>query len=383
MTEHWVHGSFSAVADGEGDAISRIDVRLHHVALYDCALVDAIAGPPQPSPSEALQLGNLPTVALQPRSGGEFVRVSLRDAVLLRPSYRTVRDEGSRTLTLLSGPLQARLVAPNDHVREAAAAHAAMPPRQPRATPASAIPLAASGATVAPLGCAPLLPLGCGALLLGAGLLLLLAWGATSLRGLWPLLQAAIALGLLALLARLFDRRGCSASRGIRFAFGLAAILPLLAYAAIRGWQATQGECGELPNAWLWWVIVGAAIVGAALVRSLALRIAAAGLLLAAFALRMWIGGGCSDPQVELARVWVEEASTRDQDAERAAMALRGSGGGRLSIDQALRQSWPTSGLCGRKIHFSSDLLFGTDDANLMDRRDDATSSSSHPAEFT
>lgn len=373
----WIRGRFRCAVLGRQAAELRSGGRLHAVQLQDARAEAVVRIEPPPAEAEpgVLFLGRVEPLWICPEGQERWLRVAVAEARLLRPRQRIGRDDGDRSLLLLDGELVGRLVEaeePFAGVTATAGSVVAAPAQiSARSLPVSAGGIDWADAQVgsdAPPGCAPLAtgcavaPLGCLALPLAlAGLLAALAGGAVLSVGLGTL-------GLLLLIAALrwlFGSRGWRwdglrgwGLAGLGWLLGVAAALPpLLAF--------LQGDCPERRAIAL--VLLALAGVASAASEARFARAGVVGLGLLTLALFGFAEHGCSGGGLQKAQEWSTAALVRDDDAERAAK-LQTGGGGRLSIDAALGQSWPPGSVCGRTIHFSGDLLFGHDEATLQRR---------------
>ncbi|MEY3014995.1 MAG: hypothetical protein RIT45_3730 [Pseudomonadota bacterium] len=374
----WITGAFRCVVLGDGNVELQGGGRLHDVTLQDARAeaVQRVDAPGEP-PTDALWLGHVEPLWICLRDDPRWMRVAVQDAFLRAPRMRLGRDDGDRSLTLLQGELVARL-AQAERPFAGVSASAGRVSAAPATIAARSLPVSAGGIAwadaqvggAAPPGCAPVAtgcavaPIGCLAFPLAlAGLLAALAGGAALSVGLG-------ALGLLALLLAfrwLFGGRSWRwgglrgwGMAGLGWLLGALAVLPPL-------WAFLAGDCPGHHAAGVVLLVLAAAAAAASEIRFARGGVFGLGLLmlaLLAFGERDCQGGG-----LEAAQQWTQAALTRDADAERAER-LQTGGGGRLSIDTALEQSWPPNAICGRTIHFSGDLLFGYDEAKLTRRAD-------------
>lgn len=373
----WIRGRFRCAVLGRQAAELRSGGRLHAVQLQDARAEAVVRTDPPPAEAEpdVLFLGRVEPLWICPEGQERWLRVAVAEARLRRPRQRIGRDDGDRSLLLLDGELVGRLVEAEEPFAGVSAT-AGRVTAAPAQISARSLPVSAGGiewadaqvGSDAPPGCAPLAtgcavaPLGCLALPLAlAGLLAALAGGAVLSVGLGTL-------GLLLLIAALrwlFGGRGWRwdglrgwGLAGTGWLLGVAAALPpLLAF--------LQGECPERRAIAL--VLLALAAAASAASEARFARAGVVGLGLLALSLFGFAEHGCAGGGLQKAQEWSTAALVRDDDAERAAK-LQPGGGGRLSIDAALGQSWPPGAVCGRTIHFSGDLLFGHDEATVQRR---------------
>lgn len=382
----WLHGAFRCAMAGDQRDAWGGSSRLHGVRLLD-ARVTPVDGLDAASAARAiaaagrdvLALGHVEPLWVQLRDATTWLRVAVQDAVVIGPSIRLARDDGDRSLTIVSGTLVGRLAAPETSFAGvgARAANIGTQVGSVGATEAviaaHALPVQAGGiawadaqvGSDAPPGCASialgaaLVPMGCLATPLAVAGFGAALWGALG----WGLALAGAGVGLALLLLPLAARRWGLVAAG-RGGWALTALAWLLALLAVLpgalAWL--RGDCD--PSGALTWLALALAVVFGATSAARATRPVLLGLSLLALALHGYAHTGCVDGPMAAAQQWSLDETAHDADAERAAK-LQSGGGGRISLDQALAMNWPPTALCGRTVHLSDELLFARNEAQL------------------
>jgi outer membrane protein OmpA-like peptidoglycan-associated protein len=370
MPSDWLSGHFSGYVHGTDVPLLRGIARRHSITWHGGRVEGArpIDGPRQDS-ADALNCGRIHSVWVEipAKDGGNSVwyETALEDVRLHNWSYRLATDNHGTSVTWIEGEIEARVPSPRPVNDEQL-----LPPVQDvvRPMPTAPVPVAAP-VVLSGLGAPVIAAQRAGCAHSGCLLPLLLSCGIFGLAFGWfdwrPSLFALLMLALFAFLPRLWvgvALPGCALGMGATLGFGILAWLaiPLI-------WSLFSHGCSDIGIGT--WLLLALALVLVSFARPMAARIVGGVLFLLCVFLVWRAWGGCSRSTADVARDWVEERTTHDAVAEGAVLAVRREGGERrLTLDDALEQSWPRMSNCEQPIHLSTDFLFDTDSAVIASR---------------